>query len=137
MRFTVDGVSRSCRWEVNRPARDENVERAEDQSTLAELQGPRIAGPAGPGLKCPYREHCWTWSLHICFVCLFRGFSTFPGTAIQDHLQKWDSSHCSTIQWLYSTTDFFSFFSFYGHTLSIWKFPGEGSNHRCSCQPTP
>ena len=25
----------------------------------------------------------------------------------------------------------------YGCTCGIWKFPGEGSNQSCSCQPTP
>ena len=33
------------------------------------------------------------------------------------------------IQWKY----FFLFFQ--GHTCSIWKFPGQGSNESCSCQP--
>ena len=28
-------------------------------------------------------------------------------------------------------------FSFYGHTCSIWKFPGLGSNQSHSCRPTP
>ena len=32
---------------------------------------------------------------------------------------------------------FFFFLSFYSHTFSIWKFPGQGSNHSCSCWPTP
>ena len=32
---------------------------------------------------------------------------------------------------------FFFFFFFYGHTCCIWKFPGEGSNRSCSCQPIP
>ena len=29
------------------------------------------------------------------------------------------------------------FFAFCGHTLGIWKSPGEGSNESYSCQPTP
>ena len=29
------------------------------------------------------------------------------------------------------------FFAFQGSTCSIWRFPGEGSNRSCSCQPTP
>ena len=29
------------------------------------------------------------------------------------------------------------FFSFYGYTHSIWKFPGQGSNQSCSCRPMP
>ena len=28
------------------------------------------------------------------------------------------------------------FLSFYGHTCGIWKFPDEGSNRSCHCQPT-
>ena len=30
---------------------------------------------------------------------------------------------------------FFLFFSFYGHTCGIWKFPGYGSHQSCSCWP--
>jgi len=26
---------------------------------------------------------------------------------------------------------------FYGHTCSIWRFPGQRSNRSCSCWPTP
>ena len=29
------------------------------------------------------------------------------------------------------------FFAFQGHTCSIWKFLGQGSNQSCSCRPTP
>ena len=29
------------------------------------------------------------------------------------------------------------YFIFKGHTRDIWKFPGQGSNRSCSCQPTP
>ena len=29
------------------------------------------------------------------------------------------------------------FFFFKGGTYDIWKFPGEGSNWSCSCQPSP
>ena len=29
------------------------------------------------------------------------------------------------------------FLSFEGHTRSIWRFPGYGSNRSCSCRPTP
>ena len=29
------------------------------------------------------------------------------------------------------------FFPFECHTCGIWKFPGQGSNWSCSCQPTP
>ena len=36
-----------------------------------------------------------------------------------------------------STTIFFFFLFFLGHTPGIWKFPGQGSNQGCSCQPTP
>ena len=32
---------------------------------------------------------------------------------------------------------FFFFLSFQGCTLSMWKFPGQGSNWSCSCRPTP
>ena len=35
---------------------------------------------------------------------------------------------CSIIQF---------FFSFLGHTRSIWKFPGKGLNWSCSCLPAP
>ena len=31
----------------------------------------------------------------------------------------------------------FLFFSFYGYTCGIWKFPGSGSTQNYSCQPTP
>ena len=30
----------------------------------------------------------------------------------------------------------FFFFFFFGHTLGIWKFPGQGSNPSCSCDNT-
>ena len=36
---------------------------------------------------------------------------------------------------LHTLTNTLSFF--HGHTCSIWKFPGQGSNRSCSCQPTP
>ena len=32
---------------------------------------------------------------------------------------------------------FLSFCLFQGHTHSIWRFPGQGSNWSCSCWPTP
>ena len=32
---------------------------------------------------------------------------------------------------------YFFFFLFQGCTCGIWKFPGQGSNQSCSCQPTP
>ena len=32
---------------------------------------------------------------------------------------------------------FFFFLSFQSHTWGTWKFPGQGSNRSCSCQPTP
>ena len=36
---------------------------------------------------------------------------------------------------MYLAISFFlsSFFSFYGHTRGIWKFPGQGLNCSCSC----
>ena len=32
---------------------------------------------------------------------------------------------------------YFSFLLSQGHTYGIWKFPGQGLNWSCSCQPTP
>ena len=32
---------------------------------------------------------------------------------------------------------FVLFFLFYGHTCSIWKFPGQELNWSCSCRPMP
>ena len=32
---------------------------------------------------------------------------------------------------------FFSFFAFYGHTCSIWRFPGQRSNRSYSLRLTP
>ena len=32
---------------------------------------------------------------------------------------------------------FFQLLSFSGHTHGIWRFPGQGSNRSCCCQPMP
>ena len=37
----------------------------------------------------------------------------------------------------YTHTHTHIYFAFQGHTYGIWKFPGQGSNWRCSCRPMP
>ena len=44
---------------------------------------------------------------------------------------------CKTSRFFFLFFCFVFFFAFQGHTHSIWKFPGQGSNGSYSCWPTP
>ena len=56
---------------------------------------------------------------------------------LMDTSWVWNSlSHNENSQMSFFFLSFF-FFAFQGHTHSIWKFSGQGSNWSQSCQPTP
>ena len=67
-----------------------------------------------------------------CYVCL-----NGPIILELENINIYHMHNCLYFSNYYLFYFIFSLFIFQGCTCGIWRFPGQGSNQSCSCQPTP